>query len=126
MAFPDEEAEMAFLDLSLYEHPSGSSFDSEAVIQKAKAAFPEARSEEHTSELQSPVHLVCRLVLEKKMMLAGTPSNPLAVSLGRNTKNSYSLSRGGRCRRRCSRSLTSPPILADAAFMTTFKATPPG
>src|SRR5690348_18061270 len=28
------------------------------------AAAP--RSEEHTSELQSPVHLVCRLLLEKK------------------------------------------------------------
>src|SRR6266487_5817099 len=27
---------------------------------------PAARSEEHTSELQSPVHLVCRLLLEKK------------------------------------------------------------
>src|SRR5438876_6963124 len=26
----------------------------------------ETRSEEHTSELQSPVHLVCRLLLEKK------------------------------------------------------------
>src|SRR6266487_6027356 len=26
----------------------------------------ECRSEEHTSELQSPVHLVCRLLLEKK------------------------------------------------------------
>src|SRR5690348_18024210 len=26
----------------------------------------EERSEEHTSELQSPVHLVCRLLLEKK------------------------------------------------------------
>src|SRR5690348_17816445 len=30
----------------------------------ASAAPP--RSEEHTSELQSPVHLVCRLLLEKK------------------------------------------------------------
>src|SRR5690348_18056690 len=29
----------------------------------AKTVF---RSEEHTSELQSPVHLVCRLLLEKK------------------------------------------------------------
>src|SRR5690348_17863663 len=31
-------------------------------------ASPEvfSRSEEHTSELQSPVHLVCRLLLEKK------------------------------------------------------------
>src|SRR5258708_15309920 len=27
-----------------------------------------ARSEEHTSELQSPDHLVCRLLLEKKHM----------------------------------------------------------
>src|SRR5258708_9546744 len=27
---------------------------------------PVARSEEHTSELQSPDHLVCRLLLEKK------------------------------------------------------------
>src|SRR5690348_17813146 len=27
---------------------------------------PADRSEEHTSELQSPVHLVCRLLLEKK------------------------------------------------------------
>src|SRR5438876_10377459 len=29
----------------------------------------EGRSEEHTSELQSPVHLVCRLLLEKKKQL---------------------------------------------------------
>src|SRR5438876_3843715 len=29
-----------------------------------------ARSEEHTSELQSPVHLVCRLLLEKKKQQA--------------------------------------------------------
>src|SRR5207244_10748369 len=30
----------------------------------------EARSEEHTSELQSPDHLVCRLLLEKKKTAA--------------------------------------------------------
>src|SRR5690348_18115672 len=29
-------------------------------------AWAQVRSEEHTSELQSPVHLVCRLLLEKK------------------------------------------------------------
>src|SRR5438876_8731340 len=29
-------------------------------------AAARGRSEEHTSELQSPVHLVCRLLLEKK------------------------------------------------------------
>src|SRR5258708_9089504 len=31
-----------------------------------EARVPEERSEEHTSELQSPDHLVCRLLLEKK------------------------------------------------------------
>src|SRR5258708_30745823 len=31
-----------------------------------RAAAPGLRSEEHTSELQSPDHLVCRLLLEKK------------------------------------------------------------
>src|SRR5258708_26943374 len=31
------------------------------------------RSEEHTSELQSPDHLVCRLLLEKKKIIAQTP-----------------------------------------------------
>src|SRR5690348_17850006 len=30
------------------------------------SVYPNSRSEEHTSELQSPVHLVCRLLLEKK------------------------------------------------------------
>src|SRR5438552_5864592 len=34
---------------------------------KAKAwTAADSRSEEHTSELQSPDHLVCRLLLEKK------------------------------------------------------------
>src|SRR5690348_18037882 len=32
----------------------------------AQLALGALRSEEHTSELQSPVHLVCRLLLEKK------------------------------------------------------------
>src|SRR5258708_25824954 len=33
------------------------------------------RSEEHTSELQSPDHLVCRLLLEKKKRVTSTESN---------------------------------------------------
>src|SRR5258708_29903604 len=39
---------------------------------QGRTAFPgdlrwtQSRSEEHTSELQSPDHLVCRLLLEKK------------------------------------------------------------
>src|SRR5437879_11021399 len=33
---------------------------------KQRVGFARARSEEHTSELQSPMYLVCRLLLEKK------------------------------------------------------------
>src|SRR5436305_4993168 len=35
-----------------------------------------ARSEEHTSELQSRPHLVCRLLLEKKKITSSTSSSP--------------------------------------------------
>src|SRR4051794_19739356 len=38
------------------------------------------RSEEHTSELQSPVHLVCRLLLEKKKKIRNTLSETQARS----------------------------------------------
>src|SRR3989449_8401945 len=37
-----------------------------AVREVAEPADGEERSEEHTSELQSRLHLVCRLLLEKK------------------------------------------------------------
>src|SRR4051812_49766394 len=37
-----------------------------ALAQLAVAPTPRRRSEEHTSELQSHVNLVCRLLLEKK------------------------------------------------------------
>src|SRR5258708_31688530 len=36
------------------------------VSKKLLLALEKGRSEEHTSELQSPDHLVCRLLLEKK------------------------------------------------------------
>src|SRR5256885_14670826 len=35
----------------------------------SSAVMPESQSEEHTSELQSPCNLVCRLLLEKKKKL---------------------------------------------------------
>src|SRR5258708_24017842 len=38
-------------------------FGSSPILQNQEATV---RSEEHTSELQSPDHLVCRLLLEKK------------------------------------------------------------
>src|SRR5258708_30013870 len=37
------------------------------------------RSEEHTSELQSPDHLVCRLLLEKKKNISGTHMKELVA-----------------------------------------------
>src|SRR5256885_2543331 len=49
-----------------------------------QSIFPEVeldkikRSEEHTSELQSPCNLVCRLLLEKKNNLVGVASVALA------------------------------------------------
>src|SRR2546429_9719973 len=38
----------------------------QAQGQRSAHRLPENRSEEHTSELQSRLHLVCRLLLEKK------------------------------------------------------------
>src|SRR5207253_3968992 len=49
----------------------------------AAAVIPAARSEEHTSELQSRGHLVCRLLLEKKkpILLRAPPRRPTSVGL---------------------------------------------
>src|SRR5258708_10638944 len=46
--------------------PSASMCDGCSSRAREKARRAAARSEEHTSELQSPDHLVCRLLLEKK------------------------------------------------------------
>src|SRR5258708_31628594 len=47
------------------EHPSAIRFLPAIHLREARSAS-RLRSEEHTSELQSPDHLVCRLLLEKK------------------------------------------------------------
>src|SRR2546429_6972917 len=49
-------------------HPSATSPDPSAPspIERTIPASRGRRSEEHTSELQSRLHLVCRLLLEKK------------------------------------------------------------
>src|SRR5258708_31186655 len=53
------------------------------ILARAQPICPriEDRSEEHTSELQSPDHLVCRLLLEKKKnnktIVISTRSEPL-------------------------------------------------
>src|SRR5690348_18109206 len=47
--------------------PSGSGSPIRPPPRSSSSSAPtRTRSEEHTSELQSPVHLVCRLLLEKK------------------------------------------------------------
>src|SRR5690348_8058243 len=53
------------------EGPRRVTFDRALALAREELALlrmdhPLVRSEEHTSELQSPVHLVCRLLLEKK------------------------------------------------------------
>src|SRR3989442_9504059 len=48
-------------------------FDPSQRYRSAEACA-ELRSEEHTSELQSRPHLVCRLLLEKKKTKDQTPS----------------------------------------------------
>src|SRR3712207_8507357 len=45
-----------------------------SVVRRLTTPFPSARSEEHTSELQSRQYLVCRLLLEKKKKQLTPPS----------------------------------------------------
>src|SRR5258708_27947454 len=47
-----------------------------SAIEPGRRPSPSWRSEEHTSELQSPDHLVCRLLLEKKKQQHFHPSPP--------------------------------------------------
>ena len=74
----EDEIKRAFKKMAMKYHPDRNPGD-----KKAEEAFKEVneaygvlsdsekkkrRSEEHTSELQSPANLVCRLLLEKKKM----------------------------------------------------------
>src|ERR1039458_4317881 len=52
--------------------------DTPSPAWRRLAASP-GRSEEHTSELQSLRHLVCRLLLEKKQIEADVLAQPLRV-----------------------------------------------
>jgi len=42
-------------------------------VQPLEDGKIDLRSEEHTSELQSPMYLVCRLLLEKKKKMSSSP-----------------------------------------------------
>src|SRR5690348_17466015 len=48
------------------DRPRAAETETVALPEHRAGLVDHARSEEHTSELQSPVHLVCRLLLEKK------------------------------------------------------------
>src|SRR6266498_4949592 len=76
VAAPEFFAAVAKLDEAVSRAPGLTTYfrgqvlaDAPPVVGKA-----EARSEEHTSELQSRPHLVCRLLLEKKNKKAHNPS----------------------------------------------------
>src|SRR5258708_16479961 len=51
------------------------------------SVFLPRRSEEHTSELQSPDHLVCRLLLEKKKICTTTQAKPHVTNLAQARNN---------------------------------------
>src|SRR5256885_10802715 len=54
-----------------------------AADAHARVEEPLARSEVHTSELQSPCNLVCRLLLEKKKTpLPNAPEGKLICAIG--------------------------------------------
>src|SRR4029077_21297131 len=66
--FFNDTATTEIYTLSLHDALPISGFDC-CVIDRCHGVFPQpavGRSEEHTSELQSHLNLVCRLLLEKK------------------------------------------------------------
>src|SRR2546429_3493313 len=61
-----------------------------AAITVAGVSGIAIRSEEHTSELQSRLHLVCRLLLEKKKKRSNAP----AIHEQRPTQSQYDVKTG--------------------------------
>src|SRR5256885_8524051 len=77
--FPYDQ--VARVDVYIVRVAAGTSSDTTDGAPGVIAAPHRARSEEHTSELQSPCNLVCRLLLEKKQRNAeGCGSASLAAS----------------------------------------------
>src|SRR5437660_2827840 len=56
---------------------------------KGKVLAPLVRSEEHTSELQSRGHLVCRLLLEKKKKITAKITTDLRRICSKHDSDSY-------------------------------------
>src|SRR5258708_30280654 len=57
-------------------HHAGHRHPSAAHRRSRRVPVASMRSEEHTSELQSPDHLVCRLLLEKKKTQTPPTASP--------------------------------------------------
>src|SRR2546422_8525906 len=82
-ALPISQVERGFAGLAALDVVAGDRADGDRIrIRRPTSASFGARSEEHTSELQSRLHLVCRLLLEKKKK--GT-WNEAAACFGRST-----------------------------------------
>src|SRR5947208_5414022 len=58
-----------------------------ALRRRRRALRVRARSEEHTSELQSPDHLVCRLLLEKKKNKNNKTHYRMSINRNKHTYN---------------------------------------
>src|SRR2546422_5144910 len=82
------------------------------------------RSEEHTSELQSRLHLVCRLLLEKKKKTKASPINVSPCNYWTKRVGSYHLTMStvaqiARLRRHGKRRRTHRPALTTASTTVT-------
>src|SRR2546429_3929247 len=74
----------------------------QSIVYLANTLQPAFRSEEHTSELQSRLHLVCRLLLEKKKKKPRRRRRSRrAAAFRRTAPNPQSSRRSRRCRRPC-------------------------
>src|SRR5438552_7812472 len=65
-------------------------------LQEVYTSCNDHRSEEHTSELQSPDHLVCRLLREKKTKLAALTRDGRSRQNNSTHQNTPSAARGVR------------------------------
>src|SRR5260370_7307370 len=77
------QATIARLALAHHGRPRHEPYDREQPLS-------DARSEEHTSELQSHLNLVCRLLLEKKKKDNNFPPQPSNTLMTPSSHTSYS------------------------------------
>src|SRR2546429_2131095 len=65
-AAPPKDPQLLLLLMGAYANAKQQAEGAEFLSARLNEFGPRLRSEEHTSELQSRLHLVCRLLLEKK------------------------------------------------------------